>query len=156
MGTTARRRCAVACAAALAALGAAAPVALAHGERDPAVRAVVDAAPAGLTARVAPGVAQRLELVNSTREPVEVLGEGGQPFLRIGPGGVEANVAAPAWYASGNPDAVFRPGPGIGRGSGRGGARSPPARAGRGSPTSSTRRPACRPRRSSRPAGARG
>src|SRR5205085_665952 len=35
-----------------------------------------------------------------------VIGDLGEPFLRVGPHGVSANVNSPTWYASGNPDGI--------------------------------------------------
>src|SRR5690349_14377772 len=94
-----------ACSAALAAVAAAlvaAPPAAGHGESDPAVRATVtEVTPArdGLTVRPVGGPALRLELTNRGAEPVELLARTGEPWLRIGPAGVEANVRSPTWYA---------------------------------------------------------
>jgi len=86
------------------------PSARAHGERDPALRSIIDTAPRvrGLEVRVAPGVAQRLEVRNTSGRTLEVLAMTGEPFLRIGPRGVEANLNSRAWYASGNATGVVR------------------------------------------------
>ena len=84
-------------------LVAAAPAA-AH-EVDPTVRFVIDEAPEveGLTIQVATSVTTELLVENATDLPLEVLSDGGQPFLRIGPAGVEANLAAPDWYLTNQP-----------------------------------------------------
>ncbi|HEX8104689.1 MAG TPA: hypothetical protein VF533_18875 [Solirubrobacteraceae bacterium] len=109
------RAIAIAAAAAAAAALAGAPLALAHGERDPAIRTFVDQvdpeAP-GLTVRVLPGAAQRLEVVNGSGRTLELRAPSGEPWLRVGPAGVEANAASATWFASGNPDGIYRaPGP---------------------------------------------
>lgn len=94
----------------LAALGgavacwAAAPAA-AH-DVDPTVRTVLDeVAPAvdGLVVEVAVSVTTQLLVENRTADLLEVLDDDGRPFLRIGPGGVEADIATPAWVASNSP-----------------------------------------------------
>ena len=106
---------AVAVWAAAALAGAAAPAALAHGERDPAIRTVVDrVAPGapGLSVRVAPGIAQQLQVINRSGRTLELRAPSGEPWLRVGPAGVEANLRSATWYASGNPDGIYRaPGP---------------------------------------------
>jgi hypothetical protein len=92
------------------------PAARSHGERDPALRTIIDAVPRvpGLDVRVAPGVAQRLEVRNTSGQMLEILAASGEPFLRIGPRGVEANLASRGWYASGNADGVVRAPPDAG------------------------------------------
>lgn len=77
----------------------------AHGAAD-GVRYVLDeVTPAvdGLTVQVVRGLGPQLVLGNDTGDPVEVLDDAGRPFLRIGPDGVEGNVASPAWRASDRP-----------------------------------------------------
>ncbi|WP_319461670.1 hypothetical protein [Micromonospora sp. RTP1Z1] len=97
------RRAAVVVMAALAALVALAAPAAAHGADAPDgtdYRAEVTAlAPArsGLTVRVVEAGA-RLELINRTGRDVEVLGYSGEPYLRVGPGGVYENSRSPATY----------------------------------------------------------
>ncbi|WP_229399499.1 hypothetical protein [Micromonospora okii] len=97
-----RRAGALAAAALITVLATAAPAA-AHGGEAPDgtdYRAeVTGLAPtrAGLTARVIEAGA-RLELVNRTGRPVEVIGYHGEPYLRIGPDGVYENSRSPATY----------------------------------------------------------
>lgn len=74
-------------------------------ERAPVEGATVAALTSGNTPL--PGVTVQL-LTGSTpglfvtaSEPVTVLGEDGEPFLRIGPDGVEANERSPTWLLSG-------------------------------------------------------
>ncbi|WP_320065061.1 hypothetical protein [Micromonospora sp. RTGN7] len=97
------RRAGVVVAAVLAAvLGTAAP-AVAHGADAPdgtdyrvEVTGVAPGRP-GLTVRAVEAGA-RLELVNRTGRPVEVIGYSGEPYLRIGPDGVFENSRSPATY----------------------------------------------------------
>ncbi|WP_328822333.1 hypothetical protein [Micromonospora rubida] len=102
VGRAARRGGLVAAAALVAVLGAAAPAA-AHGGEAPDgtdYRAeTIGIAPArpGLTVRVVEAGA-RLELVNHTGRPVEVIGYSGEPYLRVGPDGVFENSRSPATY----------------------------------------------------------
>ncbi|OKI89270.1 hypothetical protein [Micromonospora sp. CB01531] len=97
------RRAAVVLTAALAALLALAAPAAAHGADAPDgtnYRAAViefSPAPPGLTARMVEAGA-RLELTNHTGRDVEVIGYSGEPYLRIGPGGVYENTRSPATY----------------------------------------------------------
>ncbi|MCW3815463.1 hypothetical protein ONA91_13465 [Micromonospora sp. DR5-3] len=97
------RRAGVVVTAALAALLALAAPAAAHGADAPAgtdYRAeVTSLSPArpGLTARMVEAGA-RLELTNRTGPEVEVLGYSGEPYLRVGPGGVYENTRSPATY----------------------------------------------------------
>ncbi|RZU73768.1 hypothetical protein EV384_2189 [Micromonospora kangleipakensis] len=97
------RRAAVVVMAALAALLALAAPAAAHGADAPdgtdyraAATALAPARP-GLTVRVVEAGA-RLELINRTGRDVEVLGYSGEPYLRVGPGGVYENSRSPATY----------------------------------------------------------
>lgn len=83
---------------------ASAPPSAAH-EVDPSIRTVIDEVDpvvSGLTIEVGTSVTTQLLLANDTDEVVEVLDED-QPFVRIGPAGVEANLAAPAWYLTNQP-----------------------------------------------------
>ncbi len=94
----------------LAALACAAPPAAAH-EADPTIATTADAiSPAlpGVSASVAYSLGPELALVNRSSSPVEVLGPDGRPFLRIGPGGVEANLSSAWWYQTGVPGGAGR------------------------------------------------
>jgi hypothetical protein len=51
----------------------------------------------GVHVAVVPGRMPALYLANSGAEPVVVLGRGGEPFLRVGPGGTEVNLHSPTW-----------------------------------------------------------
>jgi hypothetical protein len=90
------------------ALGVAPAVASAHG---PDTGAEIDVrldplAPelAGVHAQVHRTVADQLVIENTTDRLLEVLDERGVAFIRIGPDGVEGNLAAPAWYRGYAPD----------------------------------------------------
>ena len=63
----------------------------------------VDPQVEGLTVQVVRGLTGQLVLGNDTGEVVEVLDDDGEAFLRIGPEGVEADVASPTWAASDRP-----------------------------------------------------
>ncbi|MFU8876274.1 hypothetical protein [Micromonospora sp. SL4-19] len=97
------RRAGLVVVAALAALLALATPAAAHGADAPdgtdyrAEVAAISPARPGLTARMVEAGA-RLELTNRTGPEVEVLGYSGEPYLRIGPGGVYENTRSPATY----------------------------------------------------------
>ncbi|MGR6317663.1 hypothetical protein Q2K19_04605 [Micromonospora soli] len=97
------RRVGLVVTAALAALLAPATPAAAHGADAPdgtnyrAETSAVSPARPGLTARMVEAGA-RLELTNTTGQDVEVLGYSGEPYLRIGPGGVYENTRSPATY----------------------------------------------------------
>lgn len=85
--------------------------ALAHGEANQTIRTVIDGVSPPLPEVEVHTVASTttaLQLTNRSQEVLEVIGDGGQPFLRIGPAGVEADVNSSTWYASGNPDGVVR------------------------------------------------
>ena len=67
------------------------------------VRASLDPLPpllAGMRVEVHHTMAPQLVIENRTARVLEVLDGDGQPFVRIGPTGVEANLAAPSWYAT--------------------------------------------------------
>ena len=98
--------------AAVCLLAALPPGAAAHGEASPLIRSVVEEiAPSveGVGFATVRGPAAQVAVSNRTRETLEILSADGEPFLRIGPRGVEGNIASPAWYASGNPDGRGRP-----------------------------------------------
>jgi hypothetical protein len=84
------------------------PVAAAHPS-DPTIVTRIDAVEPpldGVTVQVRDGVAAQLLVVNATATPVEVLATGGEPFLRIGPDVVRADVGSPDWSASNDPVAT--------------------------------------------------
>jgi hypothetical protein len=92
---------------------AAPATALAHGEASPLIRGVVDRVePAlpGVRFETVRGPAALFHVVNATEKTIEIVAIDGRPFLRIGPRGVRADVASRAWFESGNPDGVGRPG----------------------------------------------
>lgn len=76
--------------------------AIAHGPSHPGdarIRAVADPAPiAGLAVQAAHSLAPQLTLRNDSGHVVEILDDAGRAFLRIGPGGVEADFNAVAFY----------------------------------------------------------
>ena len=81
------------------------PVAGAHGT-DPAIRTVLDVVePAipGVEIQVQASVSAEVVAENTTATELAVLAETGEPFLRIGPEGVLANLASPSWYLSNSP-----------------------------------------------------
>ncbi|HYD49025.1 MAG TPA: hypothetical protein VEB21_11785 [Terriglobales bacterium] len=55
----------------------------------------------GIKVRLLPGRAAGLMLESRSTEELTVYGSAGEPFLRIGPQGVEANVRSPTWQRSG-------------------------------------------------------
>lgn len=103
-----------ACALAVAGLWLVAPVqdAFAHGESTPTIVTVIDRVtqrPPGLDMRIIRDKAARLQVTNRTGRDYEALSGSGDPFLRIGPRGVFANVNSITWYLSGNPDGQAEP-----------------------------------------------
>lgn len=84
----------------------AAAAALAHSE-VPGFRNVLDGvSPSvpGLRIQVVTSAADQLVAENPTPTTLEILGAGGEGFLRIGPSGVEANLGSPDWYRSATPE----------------------------------------------------
>lgn len=78
---------------------------------DPAIVTRVDSVSPplpGVTVEVRAGVADQLLVVNTTDEPVEVTATGGEPFLRIGPDVVAANLDSPDWYRANSPRGEVR------------------------------------------------
>ena len=93
-------------AAALAILLVAGPGRAGAHAVDPLVRTVIDEVVPdvpGLRIEVATSVTTQLVVANDTGEVLEVLDADGRPFLRIGPAGVEADVAATAWHLANQP-----------------------------------------------------
>ena len=75
-------------------------------EANRGVRVELDApTPAldGIDVSLVVSVTDQLILANTTSDVLEVLDDDGEPFLRIGPDGVEANVNAVGWYQTNNP-----------------------------------------------------
>lgn len=62
------------------------------------VLAPLPAALSGVTVEVAETLAPQLLVANHAAEPLEILDANGRAFIRIGPAGVEADLAAAAWY----------------------------------------------------------
>jgi hypothetical protein len=62
----------------------------------------------GVTVRVVEAGA-RIELVNTSGQDVVVPGYGGEPYLKVGPGGVEENTRSPATYLNQTIDASTKP-----------------------------------------------
>lgn len=86
-----------------------APPARAHGEASPFIRTVVeniDVPGPGVQVTPEAGAAAALRVVNRGPGELELTAPRGEPFLRIGPRGVFANVSSLYWYQSGNPDGV--------------------------------------------------
>ena len=81
----------------------------AHGGGNAGVRAELDALPealSGMRVELHTTMGAQIVIGNPTPRTVEVLDEAGEPFLRIGPRGVEGNIAAAAWYLTYSPGAV--------------------------------------------------
>jgi hypothetical protein len=69
--------------------------------RDAATRMVSPTRLApGVRVVLLPGEAPALLLENRSERSVTIFGDRGEPFLRIGPGGVEANAESPTWIES--------------------------------------------------------
>jgi len=64
---------------------------------------------AGVRAQVQRTVTHQLVIENTTDRVLEVLDERGVPFVRIGPEGVEGNLASPAWYRGYAPEGRVPP-----------------------------------------------
>lgn len=75
-------------------------LASAHGT-PPGVMVVVDALTPrvpGMTVKTGVALTEQMSLTVSVGAQVTVLDDSDQEFLRIGPGGVAANVSSPTWY----------------------------------------------------------
>ena len=73
----------------------------AHGPEAKAVKTRLDPLPAalaGVDAQVQTTVAPQLVVANDSDRTLEILDREGRAFLRIGRGGVLADLASPAWY----------------------------------------------------------
>ena len=64
---------------------------------------IVPALPDDVVVQVQTSVADQLVVENRTAELLEVLDTAGRPFLRIGPDGVQADLARLEWYTSNDP-----------------------------------------------------
>ena len=95
----------------------------------------------GLDVAIVRDQAARLQVTNRTGREYRVLAKGGDPFIRIGPRGVLANVNSVTWYRSGNPDGVAQPPKGAAWAARRGGRGSPTGPPGPGSTTACTPAP---------------
>jgi hypothetical protein len=76
---------------------------------DPQVRVVLDEVRPSIpdvAVSVVVSAAPQLVASNRTSEELTVLAETGEPFLRIGPDGVLANVDSPSWHLSNSPGGV--------------------------------------------------
>jgi len=97
----------IAVAAALAVGPAAAPASAHSG--DGLTQPVLDQVsplPPGITVQVAYSVNYELLVGNPTPQAITFLADSGEPFLRIGPAGVEGNFASPTFYASNAPEGL--------------------------------------------------
>jgi len=87
-------------------------------EEVPGVTNVLDGlvppAPDGVTVQVTRSVADQMVVENTTSSDLEVLDSAGRPFLRIGPRGVEGDLASAEWARSNAPGGgLVRPDPPI-------------------------------------------
>ncbi|MDQ1439088.1 MAG: hypothetical protein QOK43_2717 [Acidimicrobiaceae bacterium] len=77
------------------------------------MRAVIDSItprlPKGVVIEARISVADQLVVQNATSTDLIVLGEQGEPFLRIGPQGAFANLKSPTWYKSNDPTGAAIP-----------------------------------------------
>jgi hypothetical protein len=92
--------------AAVVAVALPAAPARAHAGGDADVVLTLDELPQaleGTTVDVVDRLAPQLVLANPTDRVVEVVGLDGRPFLRIGPDGVDANLAVADWYTTNDP-----------------------------------------------------
>lgn len=88
-------------------LVAGAGVPLAAHQTSPAVRTVLDRVDPpldGVSISVRASLATELLVENPTDVELTVIGTDGRPFLRIGPGGVLANLDASDWYTTSTPE----------------------------------------------------
>ena len=79
--------------------------AVAH-ESNSGIRVELDAAASalpGVDVAVVTSVTAQLVVTNTADDVLEVIDDNGDPFLRIGPDGVSANLNAVGWYQTNNP-----------------------------------------------------
>jgi len=75
--------------------------------------------PPGITIQVVYSVNYELLVGDKTPQPITFLADSGEPFLRVGPAGVEGNFASPTFYASNAPEGLShypdqaKPGPDV-------------------------------------------
>ncbi len=84
----------------------------AHAPTASAVRPTLNALPESLAllrVQLHETLAAQLVIENPTRTTLEILDARGRPFLKIGPDGVQADMAALAWYQSFVPGGVPAP-----------------------------------------------
>ncbi|HEV2820759.1 MAG TPA: hypothetical protein VGW11_09655, partial [Solirubrobacteraceae bacterium] len=79
-------------------------------ESSPQVRTEIEritpALPDGVEIDLTESISTQLTVVNRTDTPLEVLDAQGEPFLRIGPDGVQADITSAAWYETNDPTGV--------------------------------------------------
>ena len=118
---TARLRAGLAWCLALAVIGLAPEPASGHGGEQLAVPILEHVAPtvAGVKIEVAHSVNYQFVARNDSGQTITFLADSGEPFLRIGPTGVEGNFASPTFYDSNDPQGATqfpeqaKPGPDV-------------------------------------------
>ncbi len=99
--------------ATLPVMALASALAMAHGEPRSDLRVVLDGVKppvAGLRVQVFDDhLAPQLVLENSSGRVLEILDENNRAFVKIGPGGVQADLAAAAWYETLSPGGTQPP-----------------------------------------------
>jgi hypothetical protein len=93
----------------------------AHGGEQLAVPILEHVAPTvpGVKIEVAHSVNYQFVARNDSGQPITFLADSGEPFLRIGPGGVEGNFASPTFFDSNDPQGASqfpeqaKPGPDV-------------------------------------------
>lgn len=79
-----------------------APAHVGHGGGQLVIEGI-EPAEKGVRLSAVPGAIGKLRLATAGATEVEVLGKAGQPMLRVGPEGVDANAASPDWYTVNEP-----------------------------------------------------
>jgi hypothetical protein len=99
------RRALAGLAVALFGLAVSPPVSAHQGDglAQPIIETMSPAVP-GITVEVAYSVNYQFIVSNTTPQPITILADTGEPFLRVGPDGVEGNFASPALYDSNAPN----------------------------------------------------